>query len=39
MHVNAAGAGKASASSVRAASKDLRKIHQELLAEVKQIAQ
>jgi hypothetical protein len=39
MHVNAAAAGKASAPSVRAASQDLRKIHQQLLAEVKQIAQ
>ena len=39
MHVNAAVASKASASSVRAAMQDVPKIHNQLVDEVKQIAQ
>jgi hypothetical protein len=37
MHVNAATAGKGPASSVRAALQDVPKIHQQLIAEVKQV--
>jgi len=39
MHVNAAAAGPAPASSVRAALRDVAKIHHQLLAEVRQTAQ
>jgi hypothetical protein len=39
MHVNAAATGKGSASAVRAAIQDIRSIHHELIAEVKQTAQ
>ena len=39
MHVNAATTGKASMSGARAALHDVPKIHQQLIAEVKEIAQ
>jgi hypothetical protein len=38
MHVNAAATGNSSPTSVRAAIRDVPKIHQQLVAEVKQVA-